>query len=248
MTDSKQICELIETKPIVIGKFRFYDVFKQYRRPLPCWVPCVAISTEDVARAFECLIGDGNVDWETLKRLLCWQRNEPTIGNFSDIVLLSAVAIRKNPKYASQKSPKPFKIRVRIEKAWDKAQEIVDKRYAAKKQLRIYVFLFDNGVVKIGISNDVNKRAAMLNQASAVVKAYYTRKDFIADKAREIEKTLHTRFAGKRKYQSNGSPEYFINLPFETACDALKEYSDLIRLEVNHENHSPCLEKLQETW
>ena len=247
MNDSSRICELIETKPIVIRKFRFYDVFKQYRFPLPCEVPCVAISTEDVARAFEYLIGDGNVDWETLKRLFHWQRNEPTIGNFRDIVLLSADAIRKNPEYASQESPKPFKICVRIEKAWDKAQEIVDKRYAAKKQSRIYVFLFDNGVVKIGISNDVNKRAAMLNQASAVVKAYYTRKDFIVDKAREIEKSLHTRFAGKRKYQSIGSPEYFIDLPFNTACDALREFSDLIRLEVNHENHSPRLAKIQRT-
>lgn len=95
----------------------------------------------------------------------------------------------------------------------------------------VYILLFENGVVKIGVTKNMKSRMSSLNSAACICDGYHTAKRLGRKIALLIEKALHKRFADRRKF-SKGSHEYFINLSLDEACAALREYSELTRLEM----------------
>lgn len=87
------------------------------------------------------------------------------------------------------------------------------------KMQSIYVVEKENGAVKIGISQDVEKRVHALSKQGGfkIVKLFYTKP---CSNAHEIEREMHTRY---KELRIDG--EWF-NISFEKAVKSLKSLFD----------------------
>lgn len=87
----------------------------------------------------------------------------------------------------------------------------------------VYVLEMNSDLVKIGQTNNVQRRIKSISSSSGfkILKHYET--DFVDSKnAREIEKACHEAFADRRT-----SGEFF-DITFEEACEELNKYADQI--------------------
>ena len=85
----------------------------------------------------------------------------------------------------------------------------------------VYVFLFDNNEVKIGVSRRVKQRIKQLEmQMRSKIVEWYATAPFV--NAYEIENTLHKIF---KDYLVKGQYEYF-TIPYEKTVDFVKKYAD----------------------
>lgn len=90
-----------------------------------------------------------------------------------------------------------------------------------------YVLEMDNGTVKIGVTQDFDRRIKeIMNGSGMEIFRSYQTEQMNSKTAFEVEKAGHKTFADKRKRGE------FFKVEFDDACAALREYSELTRLEM----------------